>query len=124
MSVYWAKVKTAAIAAMQDELTGWSAQDCAEAADEVLGRGFGYPGTGFTGRVVANALRKVRPISSFQEAVTVAGNLNQATYTLTGSDRFDKEPFRCTHCGERFSSSVSPKTHHTVHTTVFDPRTF
>ncbi len=124
MSDYWNKVRTVAIAAMQDELTGWSAQDVADGADEILGRGFGHPRTGLTGRVVANALRKVKPIASFHEAVVVAGNLNQATYALTGSDLFDGEPYRCTHCDQRFREVLSPRTHHTPHTTVFDPRTF
>jgi hypothetical protein len=124
MSDYWDKAKATAINEMRGELMGWSEQDIADAADELLGRGFGRPGFGVTARVVANTLRKVKPIASFDEAKVIAVNLNRANRELTTTKTFDAEPYRCTHCDERFREALSPKTHFTPHTTVFDPRTY
>ena len=102
----------------------WTPDQVAAAADGFIARGFGRPGTGFTGRVAANILRAVVPNADFGRAKETALLLNIANRALTGSETFDPKPWRCTHCGDRFANQVSPRTHYSTHNTVFDPRSF
>lgn len=122
---YEVKARAAAIDAIRASVgDDWTDEQVAAAADIFISRGFGRPGLGETGRTSANVLRKVRPATVFAVAKEVAGNINRATVELTGSDAFDKMPWLCTHCGDRFATNVSPRTHYSAHSTVFDPRTF
>ena len=121
---YLGRARARAIELVNENITGWNAQDVSDGADELMGRGFGYlGGFGATARVVANTLRKVRPIASFDEAknltlaLVIANRELATTYTVT-----DAEPHFCAHCGGRFSQPNNRRTMYTPHTTVFDPR--
>ena len=122
-SEYKKRVRVRLVELISESVTGWGSQDIEDAADTFIGRGFGNADIGETGRVVANALRKIRPIDSFEEAKKLAGLLNINSRDLAaGFTVTDPEPHFCAHCGGRFTQRHNRRTMYTPHTTVFDPR--